>query len=239
MKTPPSPQPALPERDRELLSAYLDNEVTPTERAELERRLEQEPALRQELAELGATRAIVREQPWLSPPRSFALTPEMVGQRRRRWPLAGWWQPLSGLAALVLVMLIGWQVFQPLNDSSSPAAISQMTAREEAVAPTAEAAMQPEERRDLMLAPAAASVQSDGSDEPSTNSVAATAPPAQAFGMLEATPEAAPDKDVNAAQPATAPSSSPAPPPPPLAIALAVLLLIAAGIWLARRAREF
>ncbi|HMQ34291.1 MAG TPA: anti-sigma factor, partial [Chloroflexaceae bacterium] len=66
---------SLPESDVELLSAYLDNQLGVAERVNLERRLEAEPALRAELAELREAVGAVRALEPVRPPRSFTLDP--------------------------------------------------------------------------------------------------------------------------------------------------------------------
>jgi anti-sigma factor RsiW len=72
--------------DYEAISAYLDNELTARERAWLEQRLAREPILRQALAELRHTRAVLRSQPRLRAPRNFTLTPQMAGVTAGRRP---------------------------------------------------------------------------------------------------------------------------------------------------------
>ena len=67
--------------DYEALSAYLDNELQPRERARLETELKHSAELRRELAELRQTRALLRAQPRLRSPRNFTLTPAMAGAR--------------------------------------------------------------------------------------------------------------------------------------------------------------
>jgi hypothetical protein len=71
---------AITEQDYENLSAYLDGVMDESERAALERRLTAEPELRQELAALRQTVALVKTLPPLKAPRSYALTPEMAGK---------------------------------------------------------------------------------------------------------------------------------------------------------------
>lgn len=68
-------------RDQELLSAYLDGQLSSRQRRRLEARLEQEAALRQALEELRQTRALLRRLPAREVPRNFTLTPHMVGLR--------------------------------------------------------------------------------------------------------------------------------------------------------------
>lgn len=71
----------IPPSDWELLSAYLDNELAPRERAQVEIRLKASPELRQGLAELRNVRRTLRSQPRLRAPRNFTLTPQMAGVR--------------------------------------------------------------------------------------------------------------------------------------------------------------
>ena len=90
------------QRRHELLSAYVDGEVTAEEAREVEDLLETSENARRELAELQATVDLVRGLPELEPPRSFALdaAPE------RRWTL--WWPSVrtTGLATSVAAMLL-------------------------------------------------------------------------------------------------------------------------------------
>ncbi len=67
--------------DWEDLSAYLDNQLSARERADLEHRLQRTPELRQALAELDRVRVTLRSQPRLRAPRNFTLTPQMAGIR--------------------------------------------------------------------------------------------------------------------------------------------------------------
>lgn len=70
-------------KDFELLSAYLDGQVSAGERQRLDSRLAREADLRRALAQLRQTRELLRTAPHLQRPRSFALTPEMVKSRAR------------------------------------------------------------------------------------------------------------------------------------------------------------
>lgn len=250
MTTSPASQSELPERDLELLSAYLDNELTPADRTALEQRLANEPRLRRELAELRATRDLLREQPWVTPPRSFTLTPNMAGIRPRRFALPSWLQPLSGLAALALVMLIGWQVLR-LNSGAAPAGQPQvMMAPETTPAAMSAARIDPTE---AAAAPAAAAAMNERNEQVTevTAGVLASEPtgekettvmqqPAQGGGADGIAPGAGGNAGPppNAQRQAPPPTQPPSPPPLPVVIGLAILLLIAAGVWFARRNAE-
>lgn len=95
----------LPERDLELLSAYLDNQLTVAERMTLDRRLAAEPRLRAELEELQATTMLLRQLAPVRPPRSFTLDPTTAPRPRRFIPMSWFMQLGSGLAGLALVLL--------------------------------------------------------------------------------------------------------------------------------------
>lgn len=65
-------------KDLEILSAYLDGQISPREQQRLETRLAQEPALQSALTDLRRTRQLLRIAPQAQRPRSFALAPDMV-----------------------------------------------------------------------------------------------------------------------------------------------------------------
>ena len=72
----------LSNHDWELLSSYLDDQVTEKERKYLQTRLEQEPWLQEALDELRMTRMAVQALPKVRAPRNFTLTPEMVAVKK-------------------------------------------------------------------------------------------------------------------------------------------------------------
>src|SRR5262245_26139391 len=97
-----NPNPQLNDSDLELLSAYIDRQLGDGERAALERRLSQEPALRGALDELRATVALLRDLEPIRPPRSFTI-PASAATPRRFW-LFPW--PAIGSALVALVCLL-------------------------------------------------------------------------------------------------------------------------------------
>jgi len=68
-------------RDVEKLSAYLDGQLKPSEKARLESRLQSDPEFASILKELRQTRGLLRQLPQRRAPRNFTLTPKMVGQK--------------------------------------------------------------------------------------------------------------------------------------------------------------
>ena len=70
------------ERRDELLSAYLDGELSQRERELLEVRLSEDPALRADLRAVHRTMSLVRDLPEVAAPRNFILSESMVERRR-------------------------------------------------------------------------------------------------------------------------------------------------------------
>jgi len=65
-------------RDLELLSAYLDGQLNPSDSARLESRIASDSSLRTALDNLRATRNLLRQLPSRRAPRNFTLTPQMA-----------------------------------------------------------------------------------------------------------------------------------------------------------------
>jgi anti-sigma factor RsiW len=87
----------LTKRDWEIISAYLDGQLSARKQARFESRLQQDQQLRDAYEELRATRQLLRNAPKLRAPRSFMLSPEMASQPHRLPRLA----PVFGWAAAV------------------------------------------------------------------------------------------------------------------------------------------
>lgn len=105
-----APRPDLSERDAELLSAYLDEQLSAAERAELEARLRSDSELRAELIALRQTLRLVRELPTLRAPRDLRLRPEQVAPVPQlvvlpRAPRV--WRVLGAAAAGLALVLVG------------------------------------------------------------------------------------------------------------------------------------
>jgi len=102
----------------ELLSAYLDGEVSPEERAAVEQRLEQSPALRETLDELSEVGDLIRGLPRARPPVDLpervvaAIAPKPLASaahaKRRRlfgvWPVMAAGSVLAAGVAIVVLL---------------------------------------------------------------------------------------------------------------------------------------
>lgn len=90
-------------QDWQLLSAYIDGELSPTEQANLEARLQTEPALQADYATLQQIKTRIHQLPILKAPRNYTLDPARFGSSkvtRLRWPI---W--VSTAAAVLMVAL--------------------------------------------------------------------------------------------------------------------------------------
>ena len=130
--------PQLNDADLELLSAYIDRQLSDGERAALERRLSQEPVLRIVLDELRATVSLLHDLEPLRPPRSFTLAAPAAAPRRFwafPWPAIS-----SALVALVCLLTFGYVLIRSGSSSAPAASMPAPAAMQEAAAPTAAAA---------------------------------------------------------------------------------------------------
>lgn len=106
-------------RDNELLSAYIDGMLEDTEHTALEERLNNDPFLRDELAALRQTIALIHQLPQRKAPRNFTLTQAMVAaplpaapkspitlpvQHHRIIPLTTLFRVASAAASMLLIL---------------------------------------------------------------------------------------------------------------------------------------
>jgi hypothetical protein len=140
------------EQRDELLSAYLDGQLSAGERARLETQLGADPALRGELESLRHTVALVRDLPPVPIPRNFILSPAMAARPRPVRPLPprrAWAAPLLTAATAVVSLLFVVVLAGDLLLSGMG---------EQAFAPAAEPMLEAEAPREA-LAPSPASEQ--------------------------------------------------------------------------------
>ena len=101
MKTNYSP------KDWQLLSNYLDRQLSNQEVLTIEKRLASEPQLQQALREMQQTRFLMQHAKKVSVPRSFTITPEMAAQiRPAKKPLFPFFSFASVIATIFLVVVL-------------------------------------------------------------------------------------------------------------------------------------
>ena len=185
-------------RRHELLSAYVDGEVTPEEAREVEELLETSEAARRELAELQATVDLVRGLPELEPPRSFALDEAP----KKRWTL--WWPSVrttglaTSVAAMLLVALVAGEMLNVLEQARFGADDSEYASDESAFpllpAPAPESMTEAVMDAPTTPEPEVASMQSDAAQDEPVSQPAAPAAAAPAMAAAKAAEDAPQEK---------------------------------------------
>ncbi|MDH5605641.1 MAG: hypothetical protein OEY93_02025 [Anaerolineae bacterium] len=95
----------LDARDLELLSAYMDGQLSTRQRKKLELRLAAEVGLQDALKDLRQTRSLLRQTLSLKPRRSFMLTPEMAGKPSMGGEVYLSMRLVSALASVLFVLV--------------------------------------------------------------------------------------------------------------------------------------
>lgn len=128
----------LSNRDLERLSAYLDGALSEKEASRLEARLREEPTLQQAFRELKATTQMIASLSEAPLPRSFTLTPEMVGIREqsRFFPVM---RLATALATFAFFAVVGVDAITSFALSGALAPASKEQVAMEAPAPAADA----------------------------------------------------------------------------------------------------
>lgn len=123
---------SISKRDWEMISAYLDGQLSERKHSHFQARLHQEPHLQQAFEEIRRTRQILRNTPGLRAPRNFLLTPQMAGQQQRMShlsPIFGW---ASAVASFLLVLVLVGDIFStggaiPVVFKNIPSQVEQAT----------------------------------------------------------------------------------------------------------------
>ena len=117
-------------RDLTLISSYLDDRLSPADKAKVEARLNEEVLFRTTLEEMRSTRQMLRSLPQRRAPHNFTLSPDMLPRqhRLRLQPVFGW--SSLAAAALTVVIFVGTQ-WQPGAFSASRQAATMQAAAPE------------------------------------------------------------------------------------------------------------
>jgi anti-sigma factor RsiW len=92
----------MKQRNIELLSSYLDGQLSSADSTRLEARLRTDPELRSVLQDLRGARSVLRQLPMRKAPRNFTLTPKMVGKNP---PLPRSYPAFKFAASLATILL--------------------------------------------------------------------------------------------------------------------------------------
>ena len=185
-------------RQQEAIDAYLDNTLTPAERARFEAQMAADSRLRAEVEQLRVLRLQLRAMPRRRVPRSFALNPAAYS-RPKAQPLLQLYPALRGataLSAFLLIFVLALGIFQGQFGVGAPAAsqVAEVTSDEAAPAfveeeAAEEAAAQlaiPEEAANA--ATAAPAAEAELADAPTTEAAAELAIPAPAGTVTTTAP---------------------------------------------------
>ncbi|MBN2047854.1 MAG: hypothetical protein JW750_08440 [Anaerolineaceae bacterium] len=97
--------------DWQLVSDYLDEQLSSAEKANFEIRLKQDGELREIVARVRWTKSVLRRAPKWRARHNFTLTRQMAMEVDRSRKLNFSFSIVSGLATLLFVSLLGFQVF--------------------------------------------------------------------------------------------------------------------------------
>jgi hypothetical protein len=194
-------------REIELLSAYLDGQLSPSESARLEARLASDPELASAFNDLRAARGILRKLPSRKAPRNFTLTRQMVGLKPPLPRSYSFFRFSTAFATILLTLTFAANLAAPrlkyvgpINTGwgggygGGPAESAPMLAAEAPAATEAPAEMEESLSAAVTatpagtLAPAAPALEADVMPTQMADSVATEAPTAK---QMETPPEAA------------------------------------------------
>jgi len=172
------------QRVEEMLSAYIDGELTPEERARVERHLAQCEACARNLRTLRQTVGLLRELPTVPVPRSFVLRPAARPVRAR--PTYAYFKWATALAAALLVVaLAGDFILTGLAPARKAAPLPTVPVMEKRAAEELAVEVAPQ-------APGAATPSPAPAEEGPVRALAATPSPAPLAKGLKAGPTEAP-----------------------------------------------
>jgi len=110
------------EKRLETLNAYVDGELSAGERRELEARLEEDAALRKELAQLRQVKQGISQLPRMRAPRNFTLDPAVYGrpQRQPAYDLYPVLRVATALAAFFFIVAVVLDLTTPAGGLGQP-----------------------------------------------------------------------------------------------------------------------
>jgi hypothetical protein len=111
-------------RDVELLSAYLDGHLSPSDSLRLESRLASDPDLQAVMDDLRTARGLLRQLPQRRVPRNFTLTPKMAGLKApepRVYPAFRLATVLAALLFIITFAVNGFAPFETFHPSATQA----------------------------------------------------------------------------------------------------------------------
>ena len=111
-------------RDIELLSSYLDGQLSPSESTRLESRFSADPELADAFNDIRAARGILRKLPARKAPRNFTLTRKMVGLKPPLPRSYSFFRFSTAFATVLLVLTFAANALTQLPRMSSVAGVN-------------------------------------------------------------------------------------------------------------------
>jgi len=111
----------LKDKDWQIISAYLDGQLTEKQEMAFEIRLTQETELRDALRQIQWTKSVLRKAPRRKVPHHFILTQQMaVEAKRRKNRVIRQYGLVSGIASLTFLILAGFQLLPYFKMGMAP-----------------------------------------------------------------------------------------------------------------------
>lgn len=103
----------LSNKDYLLISAYLDGELTPSQRADVEKHLDTDLQFREALVSLQYTKQLLKSLPKVRARRNFTLTPDKVKKTAKPQRFQPAWGMVSAFSTLMLIVIFAVSRFAP------------------------------------------------------------------------------------------------------------------------------
>ena len=120
----------LSNKDYMLISAYLDGELSPSQRADVEKHLDSDLQFREALASLKYTKRLLNSLSPVRTRRNFTLTADKVKKTAKPQRFQPAWGMVSAFSTLMLIVVFAVSRFAP-SMSAMPAAAPPMAAAED------------------------------------------------------------------------------------------------------------
>jgi hypothetical protein len=184
-------------QDFDRLSAYIDNQLSPADKAKLDARLQREPELKAALTELRRLTRALRSLPTVKPPRNFTLSRAQAQVNvRPRFQLFPALRLATALAGLAFIVILSSDLLRLQFGAGGAAAPAPEAAQEVAVESAAKATTDVPSTEDMLTV--AGSGMADTETPPEANFFATTETPATNSAAPAETP--APDATLDIAR---------------------------------------
>jgi hypothetical protein len=117
----------LTQKDYILISAYLDGELSVTQKADVEKRLQTNGNFKHAIEELAYTKRVLAALPRVRAPRNFTLSPERVKKTSKIQRFQPVWGRVSAFSTLIFLVIFASSRLAPVVSPMSAAAPAMAT----------------------------------------------------------------------------------------------------------------